>query len=237
MKPVIVVAMVLALSLCPTAATRAHGAGSRGVAGRPAAGVLAAEARRSGLRARVLELALRAYECGRRQGEFQRPILTVIDYSLPSTEPRLWVLDLARGRVLFHELVAHGQNSGENLASAFSNHPGSRQSSLGVFRADETYLGQHGHSLRLIGLEPGFNDRAEDRAVVVHGAAYVSRSFAAQHGRLGRSWGCPALPLGVHQRVIETIKDGSAVFAYYPDPTWMRRSSFLRCSENRVVRR
>lgn len=193
-------------------------------------------ARRAGLRPSVLELAYRAYSCGRRLDEFARPLLTVIDYSLPSTLPRLWVLDLSRNRVLFHELVAHGQNSGENFASAFSNEPGSRQSSLGLFRTDETYLGEHGDSLRLIGLENGVNDRAEDRAVVMHGAWYVSPSYAQEHGRLGRSWGCPALPLGVHTQVIETIKDGTAVFAYYPDRRWLDRSRFLRC-DSRVVQR
>jgi hypothetical protein len=185
----------------------------------------------------VLELALRAYDCGLRQDQFERPLLTVIDYSLPSVRPRLWVLDLAGNRVLFHELVAHGMNSGDDLAHDFSNEPGSRKSSLGLFRTDETYVGQHGDSLRLVGLERGFNDRAVDRAVVMHGAAYVSRTHAERYGRLGRSWGCPALPLGVHEHVIETIKEGTAVFAYYPDRHWLERSPFLRCGDGRVVRR
>ncbi len=236
MKIVVVVATGLALSSWPSLLPAAHAAGARAVRGSVPA-TLAAAARRAGLSAPVLDLGLRAYECGRRRGEFRRPLLTIIDYSLPSVQRRLWVLDLARNRVLFHELVAHGQNSGENLAFAFSNQPGSRQSSLGLFRTDESYLGQHGESLRLAGLEYGVNDMAEDRAVVMHGADYVSDSYADQHGRLGRSWGCPALPLGVHRELIETIKDGTAVFAYYPDPTWLRRSSFLRCSDTRVVRR
>jgi hypothetical protein len=172
---------------------------------------------------------MEAFSCGRANGYFRRPLLTVIDYSLPSAQPRLWVLDLAHDRVLFHELVAHGQNSGDDVAVAFSNRPGSRQSSLGLFRTQDTYLGQHGESLRLVGLEQGVNDRAEERALVIHGAPYVSSEIAAAYGRIGRSWGCPALPLGVSDRVIDEIKEGTAVFAYYPDAGWLSRSSFLAC--------
>jgi hypothetical protein len=190
---------------------------------------LRAEAKRTHLRESTLALALDAYDCGRKRGLFDRPYLTVIDYSLPSLQPRLWVIDLARNRVLFHELVAHGENSGDNYAVAFSNQPGSRQSSLGLFRTEESYLGQHGEALRLTGLEWGVNDRAEERALVMHGAPYVTTRFASSTGRLGRSWGCPALPLGVHQRIIDTIKEGSAIFAYYPDRRWMESSPFLTC--------
>jgi hypothetical protein len=174
-------------------------------------------------------LALRAYRCGRTLGYIDRPLLTVIDYSLPSTERRLWVIDVAHKRVLFNERVAHGERSGENYAAAFSNRVGSRQSSLGLFRTDDTYDGEHGLSLRLSGLEPGINDRARDRRIVMHGADYVSDGFVATHGRLGRSWGCPALPAGVHAQVIDRIRDGSAVFAYYPDPEWLQSSRFLHC--------
>lgn len=177
----------------------------------------------------VLDLALRAYRCGRTRGEIIRPVLTVIDYSLPSTERRLWVIDLVRKRVLFHELVAHGVNSGANEAVAFSNAAGSRQSSLGLFRTDETYTGRHGTSLRLSGLEPGVNDRARERAIVMHGAEYVSDAYAAAHGQLGRSWGCPAVRPAVHATLIDAIRNGSAVFAYYPDAAWLRSSRFLHC--------
>ena len=180
-------------------------------------------------RREVLDLALHAYRCGHSLGYIDRPLLTVIDYSLPSTERRLWVIDLARKRVLFNEMVAHGENSGENLAVAFSNRPGSRQSSLGLFRTDDTYEGEHGLSLRLTGLEPGVNDLARERRIVMHGAAYVSDAFVAERGRIGRSWGCPALPAAVHERVIDAIRDGSAVFAYYPDPDWLQSSRFLHC--------
>lgn len=190
----------------------------------------------AGPRSEVLDLAVRAFDCGRAAGHFEGSMLTVIDYSLPSTERRLWVIDRDQGSVLFNEYVAHGQGSGDNYAFAFSNEPGSHQSSLGLFRTEQTYWGRHGRSLRLAGLEWGVNDRAEERAIVIHGAPYVSDGFVAEHGRLGRSWGCPALPLGVHDAVIDRIQGGTAVFAYYPDPTWLADSAFLRC-DGRVARR
>ncbi len=183
----------------------------------------------------VLDRALRAYTCARAQGTIARPLLTVIDYSLPSTQKRLWVIDLVRRRVLFHELVAHGINSGDTYASAFSNRINSRQSSLGLFRTEETYYGRHGLSLRLAGLEPGYNDRARERAIVMHGASYVSAAHVSTFGSLGRSWGCPALPEGVHQRVIEHIRGGSALFAYYPDPDWLTSSRYLNCDVRYVT--
>lgn len=199
----------------------AHGTASRPRATLPEAADL------DGLAPQVFDLARRAYDCGRSRGYFDDPILTVIDYSLPSTERRLWVLDLDSGEVLFHELVAHGRNSGENFAVAFSNTDGSKQSSLGLYRTGETYEGKHGYSLRLSGLEPGVNDRARERAIVMHAADYATPEFAERHGRLGRSWGCPALDPRVHDRVIDTIKGGTAVFAYYPDDAWLGASNFL----------
>ncbi|MEO8602551.1 MAG: murein L,D-transpeptidase catalytic domain family protein [bacterium] len=180
-------------------------------------------------RREVLDLALDAYRCGRDQGYFQQPTLTVIDYSLPSTEKRLWVIDLQRSRILFNELVAHGLNTGDTLAASFSNRVGSKQSSLGLFRTDETYFGRHGISLRLSGLEPGVNDQARDRAIVMHGANYVSRQHIVTWGKLGRSWGCPALDAAVSPRIIDRIQGGSAVFAYYPDRNWLGSSPFLHC--------
>lgn len=186
-------------------------------------------AKSTGLRREVLDLALRAYQCGRARGQIERSRLTIIDYSLPSTQKRLWVIDLDRRRLLFNELVAHGRESGENTAISFSNSLGSHKSSLGLFRADETYMGRHGYSLNLAGLEPGINDRALERRVVVHGADYVAPEFVARHGRLGRSYGCPALDRRVSRRVIDEIKDGGAVFAFYPDRNWLDRSSYLSC--------
>jgi hypothetical protein len=136
---------------------------------------------------------------------------------------------MERRRVLMNELVAHGKNSGDELAMSFSNALGSRKSSLGLFRTTETYRGRHGYSLNLAGLEPGINDLAYERRIVVHGASYVSPEFLASHGRLGRSYGCPALDRRVSARVIDLIKGGSAVFAYYPDSNWINRSSYISC--------
>jgi len=188
-------------------------------------------------RQEVMDLAVRAYSCGKSAGVFDGDLLTVIDYSLPSSAKRLWVLDLARKRVLFNELVAHGENSGDNYAVDFSNQPGSLKSSIGVFRTEDVYRGGTGYSLRLSGLEPGVNDLAMERRIVMHGAAYVSPRSVSMLGRLGRSWGCPALPTGVHRRVIDLIKGGTAVFAYYPDARWLRQSRFLSCSVTRVASR
>jgi L,D-transpeptidase catalytic domain len=184
------------------------------------------------LDARVIHLALGAVTCAREAGAvLNDQLLTVIDYSKPSTEPRLWVLDLARERVLFEERVAHGQGSGDNYATRFSNLDGSHQTSLGLFRTADTYVGTNGYSLRLDGLEPGVNDRARERAIVMHGAPYVSEGNIRTLGRLGRSHGCPALRPGIARQVIDTIKDGSLVFAYYPARQWLNGSRFLNgCS-------
>ncbi|HYG07398.1 MAG TPA: murein L,D-transpeptidase catalytic domain family protein, partial [Stenotrophomonas sp.] len=142
----------------------------------------------------VLGLAAEALQCARqRQQVGTDALLSVIDYSRPSTERRLWVFDVARQRLLFQEWVAHGRNSGENMAAHFSNSDGSFMSSLGAFTAQETYTGHNGYSLRLQGLEPGFNDKARARAIVIHGAPYVSEALIHSQGRLGRSLGCPAV--------------------------------------------
>ena len=176
----------------------------------------------------VLRLALAARDAAAKEGLARKAeLLTVIDYSLPSTTKRLWVFDVKSGKVLFHELVAHGKNTGDNYARRFSNRDGSLQTSLGLFRTAGTYNGGNGYSLKLNGLEPGINDKAERRAVVMHGAPYVSESFAAQHGRIGRSWGCPALSQKVAGQVIDTIKGGSLVFSYYPDQEWLAHSRFV----------
>lgn len=166
-------------------------------------------------RRQVLEAALDAYEAAAAAGALVRSdLLTVIDYSRPSTERRLWVLDLVRARVLFHELVAHGKNSGEDVTQFFSNAHGSLMTSLGLFVTGSTYYGANGYSLRLAGRDAGVNDNAFARAIVMHGAAYVSEAVAARLGRLGRSWGCPAVSAAVARRLIDTIKGGSAIFAY-----------------------
>ena len=186
--------------------------------------------------ARVLALALEARDCASRQpGQTASPRLAVIDYSLASTVPRLWVFDLQRNKLLFREVVAHGQGTGENMARAFSNRDGSHQSSLGLFRTTETYQGGNGYSLRMQGLEPGTNDAAMSRAIVMHGAPYVNVSNARKQGRLGRSWGCPAVRPEVAQAVIDSLKNGQMIFAYYPDSNWLARSPFLGCKQRALA--
>lgn len=170
-------------------------------------------------------LALSAMRCAQAEGigtDARR--LALIDYSLPSTEPRLWVFDLASNRLLYREFVAHGRGSGENLATVFSNASGSHASSLGLFLTRDTYLGRNGYSLRMEGLEPGINDAAMRRAIVMHGASYVDPSSAAGSGRLGRSWGCPAVREAVARGMIDVLKDGQFVFAYYPDAGRLARA-------------
>jgi hypothetical protein len=192
----------------------------------PATG-LAAELSRAAPAAdpKVIALATRALQCV--QKTMPARTLSVIDYSRPSTQPRLWVFDLTRRTLLFRELVAHGRNSGDNLPTHFSNAPGSLMSSLGTFVTDGTYEGHNGYSLRLKGLDGRFNDNAESRAIVIHGASYVSSAFAVSQGRIGRSWGCPAVRPGVAHRLIDTLKDRAVVFAYYPDPAWLAQSPTL----------
>jgi hypothetical protein len=185
----------------------------------------------------VLRLALESSHCAEDRKLADTSILTVIDYSLPSTEPRLWVLDLDKHTLLFKELVSHGVNTGENFATRFSNRSGSRQSSLGLFRTEGTYYGRNGFSLRLEGLERGINHKALDRTIVMHGAWYVSEAFAAEHGRLGRSWGCPALEKDVAPEVINTIKNGSLLFIYHPERRWLEQSELLNgCRQSTASR-
>ncbi len=178
--------------------------------------ILADNAASAGLRAQVLELALKSHAGVVAEGRTSSPLLTVIDYSLPSREPRLWVLNTETGVVLERELVAHGNRTGGDIATAFSNRAGSNQSSLGTFVTGKTYTGKHGKSLRLHGLDEGLNDRAFERAIVMHGADYVNEGIIDQLGRLGRSQGCPALSPAASARIIDLIKDGSVIFSYHP---------------------
>lgn len=192
-----------------------------------------------GLRAEVLRLALDAAENAAARGYVKRrDILTVIDYSLPSSQPRLFVFDLAARKLLFRGLCAHGKNSGGDRTTYVSNSPGSLATSIGLFVTADTYMGGNGYSLRLRGLEPGVNDRAWERLIVMHGASYVSRTAIKVLGRLGRSWGCPALRKEVAKKVIDTVRGGSAVFAYYPEKSWLNRSEFFtpRTAQQRAGR-
>lgn len=176
----------------------------------------------------VFEMALGAASCAVKSGAVHAPeTLTVIDYSKPSSERRLWVFDLKSRELIYEELVAHGQGSGANMATQFSNDNETHQTSLGLFRTDTTYVGKNGYSLRLDGLEKGINDRARERAIVMHGAPYVSRAFVKAQGRLGRSWGCPAISAEVAKHLIDRVKGGGLVFAYYPDQGLLRNSKYL----------
>lgn len=180
------------------------------------------------INAEVLRLALNAAQCATAAGAVKNPsTLTVIDYSKASVEPRLWVLDLRSRVLLYEELVSHGQGSGGNLATKFSNVPDSHQTSIGLYVTDQPYVGRNGYSLRLDGLDKGFNDRARERAIVMHGAPYVNRAIAKSLGRLGRSHGCPAVRDEVARELIDRVKGGNLVFAYYPDREWLRSSQFL----------
>jgi len=184
------------------------------------------------LRPEVLELALEAYEQAQSDGHVRRPVLTILDYELPSYTKRLWVIDMQAGRVLHEEWVAHGmgkpRGSGGTMEEAlsFSNEAGTLKSSLGLFVTAETYHGRHGYSLKLDGLEEGINDRARERLIVIHGAEYVT-SDRAEDQLVGRSWGCPVVRLGISRQLIDAIKGGSIVWIYFPDEAWLEDSEFL----------
>ncbi|MDQ3159579.1 MAG: murein L,D-transpeptidase catalytic domain family protein [Pseudomonadota bacterium] len=178
----------------------------------------------------VLALALEARQCAIRQGDVDTNArLAVIDYSLPSTEKRLWVFDMASERLLHREFVAHGSGSGQNVARNFSNIEGSFQTSLGLYRTAETYMGGNGYSLRMDGLDPGFNDNARQRAIVMHGAWYANPDLIRTQGRLGRSQGCPALRQQVAQVVIDDLKQRNLIFAYADDAAWLQRARSFSC--------
>lgn len=181
------------------------------------------------INAQALKTALQAYHCAAKQGHIKKPYLTVIDYSLASNKPRLWTFDLHNNKLLFRTFVAHGKNSGLLKAKYFSDRPQSRQSSLGLFVTAEQYAGSHGASLRLNGLDQGFNGKARPRAIVIHGASYVSNQFLKKHGRLGLSWGCPAISNEMAKPLISKIKDGTAVFTYYPTTQYLKGSKLLKC--------
>ncbi|MBE0667548.1 MAG: murein L,D-transpeptidase catalytic domain family protein [Bacteroidales bacterium] len=176
----------------------------------------------------VLETALAGYEIlNHEQAITHTGIITIIDFSLPSDKERLWVLDLIHGKVLFHCLVSHGRNSGELMAEYFSNKPGSYASSPGFYATGETYIGRNGLSLFLDGLEAGINDNARDRAIVMHGAGYVSPEYIREYGRLGRSYGCPAVPEEMSREIIQSIKGGSCLFIYAPVVSYISNSQII----------
>lgn len=177
----------------------------------------------------VINKVMATLECANNYHVEHNHILTVIDYSLPSNQKRLWVFDLSEGKLLFHTYVSHGIKSGTLFTQFFSNKYNSKATSLGVFRANMAYYGREGLSLRLGGLDRSFNDNADGRSIVMHGGWYVDESFIKNYGRPGRSWGCPALPPNLSAQIINTIKENSIMVAYYPSDDWFAKSKFLNC--------
>lgn len=159
-------------------------------------------------------------------------LLTVCDFSLSSTEKRLWVIDLNNHKILFNSLVAHGKNTGDEFAQKFSNTESSYQSSLGFYITESTYNGNNGYSLKLLGMDSGYNDAALHRAIVMHGADYVSEDFIKSQHRIGRSWGCPAVPRALAEPIINSIKGKNCLFIYYPDNQYLSNSEWLKSEEN-----
>ena len=158
-------------------------------------------------------------------------LISIVDFSLSSTQKRLWVIDLEKKVVVFNSLVAHGKNTGEEFAQKFSNTESSYQSSLGFYITESTYNGSNGYSLKLLGMDPGYNDAALQRAIVMHGADYVSDDFIKSQKRIGRSWGCPAVPRALAEPIINTIKGKNLLFIYYPDQQYLSQSEWLKNSE------
>lgn len=176
----------------------------------------------------ILRLSLIAYQKAEKGGiAIKQQLLTVIDYSKPSTTKRLWVFDLKNNKTIFNTWVSHGRNSGGIVPTSFSNNVGSLKSSIGVFLTDQPYYGGKGYSLRIKGLEHGINDKAYQRNVVFHGASYINADTIRKYGQAGRSWGCPAVSTSLVRPLINTIKDKSLLFVYYPDKNWLNHSRFL----------
>lgn len=174
----------------------------------------------------VFTLAIQGWN--KMKGNLKSKVLTVIDFSLPSTAKRMWIIDPEKREILLNSVVSHGRNSGDLMAKNFSNQPESFKSSLGFYKTAETYSGKHGYSLRLDGLEKGFNDQARNRAIVIHGADYAREEFAKSVGRLGRSLGCPALPSELSAQAINLIKDGSLLFIFGEDENYINKSSLIK---------
>lgn len=174
---------------------------------------------------------LTALECADTYQMLQNPILAIIDYSLPSSEKRLWIFDLKQHRLLFNTYVSHGIKSGSLLTTYFSNRYNSKSSSIGIYLTNHTYRGREGLSLKLTGLDRGFNDNAENRAIVMHGGWYMNENFIHKYGRPGRSWGCPAVPLELSDSIINTIKNQALFVVYYPSESWFQSSKFLNCAK------
>lgn len=181
----------------------------------------------AGLSRRVFNLALKGMEKLVREGRIRNNILSIADFSQPSINKRLYVIDLDNFQLLFQTLVSHGMRSGKEWAQYFSNKLSSHKSSLGFYVTGETYSGNNGYSLKLMGVERGINDNAARRAIVVHGADYVSEDWVDSQGYIGRSFGCPAVPVSVSESLIDDIKEGTCLFIYHPSAFYLKRSRLL----------
>jgi len=182
----------------------------------------------SRLSEQVFQIAFAGFEKLQAQGKLsQDSILTIIDFSKSSREKRMHVVDLKSGKLVFNSVVAHGRNTGDEFAKSFSNQPNSHKSSLGFYITGGTYSGSNGYSMILNGMEKGFNDKAKDRAIVMHGAAYANDNVLLSGKRLGRSFGCPALPQQLNKQVIEKIKGGNCLFIFYPDQQYLTNSKLI----------
>ncbi len=181
------------------------------------------------LRKAVINKVVTSLKCVNEYDIDHNHILTIIDYSLPSSQKRLWVFDLSERKLLFHTYVSHGIKSGRLISDRFSNKHNSKASSIGVYKTEKAYYGRHGLALKLKGLDRSFNDNAYNRFVVMHGSWYVNADFIKRYGRPGRSWGCPSLPVQLTKPIIDTIKDNALFVAYYPSDKWFSQSKFLNC--------
>ena len=181
-----------------------------------------------GLSHNAFDYAVKGFEYLKSKGKIaNESVISIVDFTRPSSQKRLFVLDLKNYRILFNTYVAHGQGSGAAMATAFSNKPESYQSSLGFYTTSDTYNGKNGYSLHLEGMEKGINDKAEERAIVMHGAPYVSEDFIRDRGFLGRSWGCPAVPEQLSRPIIEKIKNGSCLFIFSDNKNYLSHSAIL----------
>ena len=182
---------------------------------------------KKGLSVKALEYALKGYNYMRSKGLLDKNILSICDFSQSSKNKRLYIIDVENMKLVLNTYVAHGKNSGAEFARNFSNKPESLMSSLGFYVTKSTYKGGHGLSLRIQGLEKGYNDKADFRNIVVHGSEYVGPDFLRYNACCGRSFGCPAIPSAETPLVINTIKDGSCLFIYHPSKDYLKNSRMI----------
>lgn len=183
--------------------------------------------KQAGVNENAFAMAVKGFDYLKAQNQIHNNILTIVDFSKPSSQKRMFVIDMDNGNVLFTSIAAHGQNSGLKYATSFSNEADSHKSSLGFYITLQPYNGDNGYSLKLKGCESGINDNAYRRAIVLHGAAYANESFITTHGYAGRSYGCPAVPQKDNKKIIDTIKEGSCLFIYHPDKKYVTQSKIL----------